>query len=281
MKRQLELIIEDRFKNSCLWKNKIEMDCLSQKVFFTIRENRIDLYHKGGLLFSFDQYGYKTHVKFAAVSHLNGIDGDYLTETTLPKHNLTSAFEPIYHRIKENCSKFSKHEALGVSEIYQKHSFLSVSNVVVLDIEASFESLLEEKYQDRIDLVLLNKSTMTLQFVEAKHFSNKEILSETTPKVLSQLERYESQILHRKKEIISEYGKLVRSLNRIFGLTLPEPIDFDPKVTLLIFGFDDDQKNGRLRKRVIENPQYKGIKVYAIGKIKDVKPENIWNKKEL
>ena len=130
-------------------------------------------------------------------------------------------------------------------------------------------------------MVLLNKSTKTLQFVEAKHFSNKEILSETTPKVLSQLDRYESQIHHRKNEIISEYAKLVRSLNRIFDITLPEPIDFDAKVTLLIFGFDDDQKNGRLRKRVVENPQYKGVKVYAIGNIKDVKPENIWNKKEL
>ena len=116
-----------------------------------------------------------------------------------------------------------------------------------MDIEVSFQSIDELDKHDRIDILLYNKSKRTLQFVEAKHFSNKEIWSENTPKVVSQVHRYELQIKHREQDILSECIEYVKVLNVIFGLTLPEPIDIENKVTLLIFGFDNDQKNGRLK----------------------------------
>jgi hypothetical protein len=55
----------------------------------------------------------------------------------------------------------------GVSSLYHKHSYLSDNNIVVLDIEVSFESFNEEHSQDRIDILLYKKDTKTLQFVEA------------------------------------------------------------------------------------------------------------------
>lgn len=271
----------DGSTKSNLWNNKIKHDCISQKVLFTIRNNRVDLYHKGGLLFRFDSNEYRTHIKYASVITSEKEDKEYLTEKQLSNYPLVSDFETNYKRIKENCSKYSGDEAKGVSAIYHKHSFLSKCNVVVLDIEVSFESEEKDKKQDRIDIVLFNKTTKTLQFVEAKHFSNKEIWSNDTPKVLNQLKRYELQIERRKSEILIEYIELMRTLNRIFDLSLPKPVDFNEHVTLLIFGFDNDQKNGRLNKLIIKNPKYKGLKIYSKGNIKDVDPENIWNAKEL
>ena len=279
MKRVLKNSISDKLLKNSLWLNKLEKDCRTQNVFFTIRNNQVDLYHKGGLLFCFDNSGFKTHIKYASVITPN--EKDYLTEKELTTYKLASDFETNHLRIKENCKNYSGIEALGVSNIYHNNSYLSNNNVVVLDIEISFESLNKENKQDRIDILFFNKSTKTLQFVEAKHFSNNEIWSKTTPKVINQINRYESQIKKRKIEILSEYKEYVKNINKIFGISLPEPIDIDEKVTLLIFGFDNDQKKGRLKELVIKKPEYKGIKLYPIGNVKKIVTENIWNAKEL
>jgi len=277
MKRRLDKITEDSFKESDLWIKRVKVDCLSNKVFLTIRDNRIDLYYKGGRLFRYDNVGFKTHLKYASVITSDADDKDYLTESQLSSYKISTNFESNYLRIKENCSNYSGTEACGVSEIYHRHSYLASGNVVVLDIEVSFESLNEIHKHDRIDFVLMNKTTNTLQFIEAKHYSNNDIWSESTPKVISQIERYEKQLKLRKTEIISEYVEHVRTLNSIFGILLPEPTDFDPKVTLLIFGFDNDQKIGRLKRLVEEKQEYREIKKYYIGNIKKVKPVNLWN----
>lgn len=275
MKRGLEETIEKNLRTSNFWTKNIENDCKDQIVFLAIRNNQIDLYHKGGRLFYFDKNGFKTHLKYASVITTNG--RDYLTESELSDYRLASNFESNYQRIKENCSNYSGIEALGVSDLYHKHSYLSGSNVVILDIEVSFESLNKQKKQDRIDILLYNKDTQTLQFVEAKHYSNKEIWSKTTPEVISQIERYESQIAERKSEILMEYSEYTRTLSRIFNISLLEPKDIEDKVTLLIFGFDNDQKNGRLKNLITKNAVYSGIKNYSIGNIKQVVTENLWN----
>ena len=250
MKKRLENIIKDKLIASSLWSNKIKPDCVNGNVFCAIRDNRIDMYHNGGKLFGYDSSGFKTHLKYASVITTNG--KDYLSESELSSYRLASNFEESYERIKENCSNYSRIEASGISDLYRKNSYLSSSSVIVLDIEVSFESLNEENKQDRIDILLLNKKLKTLQFVEAKHFSNKEIWSETVPKVISQIKRYESQLEQRKSDILSEYAEYVKDINAIFGISLPVPSDIDDKVTLLIFGFDNDQKNGRLKKLIIK-----------------------------
>lgn len=148
-------------------------------------------------------------------------------------------------------------------------------------LKISFESLSEENTQDRIDILLFNKDSKILQFVEAKHFSNSEIWSRTTPKVISQIKRYESQLLKRKNKILAEYIDYIKIINRIFGMELPDPVEVDNNVTLLIFGFDNDQKNGRLKKLITQNKEYTGTKNYAIGNIKKVVPDNLWKAKTL
>ncbi|WP_045217357.1 hypothetical protein [Desulfonatronovibrio magnus] len=274
MKRRLGALIKNNLAGSSLWLNKIKQDCVNGEVFLAIRDNRIDMYHKGGKLFGYDRKGFKTHLKYASVISHNG--SDYLTEKELSDYKLASDFEENYQRIKENCSNYSGYESEGVSRLYHKHSYLSNSKVVVLDIEISFSSTEDDNTHDRIDLLLFNIDTKSLQFVEAKHFSNKEIWSKSTPKVVRQINRYESQLAKSKISILSEYANYVDEINNIFNLSLPKPETIDDKVTLLIFGFDRDQKNGRLKKLVIDNSAYSGIKMYSIGNIKEVVPENIW-----
>jgi len=279
MKRRLEKIVKDKLIASSLWPNRIKPDCVNGNVFLAIRDNRIDMYHKGGKLFGYDNSGFKTHLKYASV--ITESERDYLSESELSSYRLASNFEENYQRIKENCSNYSGIEASGVSDLYHKHSYLSDSTVIVLDIEISLESLNEKNNQDRIDILLYNRDSKTLQFVEAKHFSNTEIWSRTTPKVITQIKRYESQIAKRKSEILLEYTEYVKIVNGLFDRSLPEPTNIEDKVTLLIFGFDNDQKNGRLKKLITKNKEYTGIKNYSIGNIKQVVPGNLWKSKVL
>ena len=278
-KRKLDKTIIDNLQNTNLWSEKIKKDCNRQKVFLAIRDNLIDFYHRGGRLFCFDKQGFKTHIKYASVIPKTG--KDYLTEPELSDYKLAADFKTNYHRIKENCSNYSGIEAAGVSALYHKHSYLSDNNIIVLDIEVSFESFNEENTQDRIDILLYKKDTQTLQFVEAKHYSNSEIRSRTTPGVIDQVNKYESQILKRRTEILSGYTEYLKIVNNIFNISLPKPKTIEDKVILLIFGFDQDQKTGKLKKMVTENSKYSGIKNYSIGNIKKVVMENFWNAKEL
>jgi len=270
------------FVSSKLWQQKINEDCKQQNVFFTIREDRIDLYHKGGKLFSFKNNSLKTHIKYAAVIDSNDdSDQNYLSESELQNLSITSDYLTGYKRIKENCSKYSGVESAGVSQIYHKHSYLSDSDVVVLDIEISFDALDESSKKDRIDLLLLDRNTGKLQFVEAKHFSNKELWSKSNPSVIKQLARYEKQISDRESEIIIEYGKYVQNINSIFKLDLPVPTEIENQVLLLVFGFDDDQKKGRLNKLINKNEYYRGVKTYQKGDIKNLNTTTLWNGKVL
>ena len=115
MKRRLEKEIEGEYVTNKLWSDKIQKDCISQNVFLAIRDNRIDLYRKGGKIFSYGSSGFKTHLKYASVITANG--KDYLTESELSSHKLASNFETNYQRIKENCSNYAGIEASGVSDL--------------------------------------------------------------------------------------------------------------------------------------------------------------------
>jgi hypothetical protein len=283
MARKFERKFEniDNLLKSDFWKTCLKEDCENQNVFLAVRNNDIGFYHKGGRLFEFDEKGeFKTNIKYAAVIEKT-IKRDYITENELKNSTLISDFSSNYTRIKENCALYSGDEAQGVSKMYHKHSYLSSKDIVVLDIEISFEAIRKEKgqKQDRIDILLFDTKKRKLKFVEAKHFSNKEIWSNNIPEVIEQIKRYNTQIATKKSEIKEAYEQYVNAINEIFGIFLPLPEDVEAKVTLLIFGFDQNQKDGRLTKLVLDNPAYKteNINVYAIGNIDNIDDlEKLW-----
>jgi len=272
--RKLDQSIIDGLTKSDLWKNHLKEDCENQEVFLAIRNNKIGFYHKGGKLFGFDENSeFKTHYKFAAL--INDTDTCYFTDAELQKKPI-STFGKDNDRIKENCKLYSGEEAEGVSKIYHKHSYLSNEDIVVLDIEVSFKAIDENKKQDRIDILLYDTKKRKLKFVEAKHFSNSEIWSKSKPKVIKQIDKYQEQIAKKKPEIIKAYENYITVINKIFDKKLPLPNEVDEEVSLLIFGFDKNQLNGRLNELIRENQEYKGYKVYCIGGIDGVNLDTLW-----
>jgi len=275
-KKNLETITIQSLRGNRLFTDKLGPDIEAGAVFPAIRAGRIDFYHKGGKLFSYKKE-FSTHKKYAAVIKSKG---DYISELDLEENiEIIKSFFDGYERIRENCSQYSGVEAKGVSRIYHKYPFTNKdSNIVVLDIEISFEADSEERSQDRVDMLLLNKKTQQLRFCEAKHYSNSELWSMkgTRPKVVSQIERYQEQIERQGSDILREYGKYVEIINGLFECGLPEPKSIDDKVTLLVFGFDRDQQKGRMEDLLFDGVSLTGIQHYFIGSIAAVSLDNMW-----
>ena len=262
-----------RLQNDLLFIERLKPDVQKGEVFPAIRVNRLDFYHKGRELFSYDAKGkFSTHKKYAAVVRS---ESSYVSESDLQRNiGLLSFSDPdVYHQIKENCSLHSGDEAEGVSRIYHKYPFTKNSPpVVVLDIEISFKGE-GKKAQDRVDILLLDKRNGQLRFYEAKHFSNSSLWGSQRNKMFKQIRDYESQIQKQQANIIGQYGNYVRIVKQLFDCNLPNPRTVDNTVPLLVFGFDKDQEKGRLKELVLGTKCH-----YFIGNISRLNIVNMWNK---
>ncbi len=142
-----------QLKENKVFKNKLLPDVKKGNVFAALRNNRIDFYFKGGKLFSFNNKGLSTHIKYATTPE-DSI-GNYVTENEFSQkcRNFAKDFDEDYHKIKNNCALYSKgSEAACVSYLYNKYSFVKSENIIVLDIEISLEADEDRsRTQDRID----------------------------------------------------------------------------------------------------------------------------------
>ena len=292
-------VVVKNLLNEKLWNEKLKNDCLEGNVFMALRNNYISFYHEGGKLFDYNNNcEFKTHIKHAAVIDIDDKKNDkpskkkkpvvYITEKELKTAKLIDNFYERYEAVKNNCKPHAMDEEIGLSRLYQKFSYSSKhnSNVVVLDIQVSFsyeEEIIDKiNKQDRIDILLLNKKDKKLRFIEAKLASNGDIVADKgrIPAVIDQIDRYRKQIEERKVEIEKAYKKYAETVNKIFEKELlpATNLEVDKQVGLLVFDFSGDIKKGRLDEHVTGNSRYKNAKipVYCIGKIKDIKADNLW-----
>jgi hypothetical protein len=275
--RTISQTVLTNFKNelSSKWKD-LYNDIQKGEVFPTIRQDRFDLYYGGGKLFRYDKDGFHTHIKYASV--ITGGPKDYITESEIKTCKLITDFNSEYKRIKENCSNYAGEEAIGVSQLYKKFPFTNINeDIVVLDIEVSLESLDEDKSQDRIDVLLFKKSIQELKFVEMKLYSNSEIRSTGTPKVVQQINRYIDQIDSKKKDILEAYISYINCFNDLLKINLPQPLKIHPIVELIIFGFDRDQQNGNLQN-ILAGLKSNNIDCYSVGDINSITDRSLIQK---
>jgi len=296
-KRVFEKNQQENLLKTPLYNNLLE-DIKAGDIFPAFRNNTIDFYYKGGNVFKFKNGKFSTHIKYASVLH--GHDRSYINETELEGAKLIMDFVTGYHRIKENCSLYSGVEAAGVSALFTKSSYAlrkpksNSPKIVVLDIEVSLKALDEvlenepdskkkQRNQDRIDLLLYNKGTRTLQFFEVKHFSNSEIWSEkgTEPDVVKQVKRYNQQLVKKRVDILNAYKEYVKAARDLFGLNepeLPDPEHLSDEVILLVFGFDTDQKK-KIDRLLIEDDSLNEISRRFFGN--PVSASEVWNDKTI
>jgi hypothetical protein len=278
-KRGLSQQIMANLKNEPLFVNHLQKDIKAGNVFMAIRNNTVDFYYLGNNLFKFNKNTFQTHYKFASALNLK-TNSSYVTQHDLKSASVITDFDAGYHKIKENCKHYAKLEAGGIAELYKNFSYVHCQkDNILLDIEASLAASGTNK-SDRIDLVFYHLPSKEIFFVEAKHYSNTAIrASNNNPaKVIGQIQKYESTLKIKEQEVISAYGNYVTTINQLLNLNLPIPNSIKTTVPLLIFGFDRDQQQGRLKTQVTANPIYtsNNILVKAVGNEKSINPNEIW-----
>lgn len=266
-KRGLEQIfvykLNEEYQNeNSLWRHVTE----SKDLFVAIRDNYINVYFKGNSLLRIElndkRITYSTHYKFLISKNFKPTYIRKIGESELEKHNIT-AEKFILADIKKASIPYSGIEKSGLHKIIQ-------SNDNIIDCEIAFSNYAETE-NSRIDLTSLNleDGAFKLCFYEAKHYNNPEIRKNETSdenidiiKVSSQIDRYKKLIDGHGSEIIDGYVKVITNLKDLHGECFEKwnnfapveqiKLEINPNVKLIVFGFDDDQKNGKHFKSTFE-----------------------------
>ncbi|QGQ22367.1 hypothetical protein F1728_06625 [Gimesia benthica] len=232
-----------------LFQNHLLPDIKKGIVFPAVRGGKIDFYHLGRKLFSFDGKSFRSNIKYLVVLDQNR-NGE-VTEKGFQKLKLCQSFEDGYQQIKKNTKLYVDPESEQVSKVCKRHSYFldSTGPIIVLDIELSLTAQEEDRTADRIDLILLNQESKQIRFFEVKTFKNKELKEANGHiPVVGQIGRYKEQLANEKryKYLLESYLEYVEIINMLFGIKIPQPESIDRDVDLLIFDF------GKPEQKILE-----------------------------
>jgi hypothetical protein len=229
-------------------------------LFIAVRKDYINVYLNGSSLLKLwlegDELVGETHYKYllapeARRPYVKVVGGQALIEShaDLFQSNLSNL-----QALKRAADAYSGGEKSGVHQIV-------MSNPNVIDVEIAFGAENERTGSikaNRIDFAALRQKPAGLEvvFYEAKQFSNKELRAwGTDVPVLDQLRRYESFLRSEQLALIESYRTVCENLITLDGVReryvpmqtamreLPN-FGIQSEVRLVVFGFDNDQKNG-------------------------------------
>lgn len=157
--------------------------------------------------------------------------------------------------IKSATDAYGGDEKVGVHKII-------LENQNIIDTEIALSGNDSDDEDSRIDFCAIRKEegNLFLRFFEAKHYSYKGALRAKNgdAKVIGQLEKYSTTLGQHGDEILAAYKESIRVswlingsnvLGKNWGQCNLDNLEIDKEPRLVVFGFDDDQKNGSNFKR--------------------------------
>jgi len=236
------------YTDSNSWWRKIVDD---KEVFILIRKNEVRVQAHGGLLLEIKQNAQKKLICSTHEEYLS-LRSEKDPYVTLDKTSTASPrrveglldFVKYYSKVKLRVKTFTGDERRAVQQMANK-------NLQIVDLEIGFEGELKEggqkKSVPRIDMAAITDSG-TLIFFEVKLFDNSEIRSTTTPRVVSQLEKYEKLLKLYTKEILAGYQDQLVCYSKLKGSFFEKRVrkfremKLYPQARLIITGFDMSQR---------------------------------------
>ncbi len=246
----------ETLKREPLFEDRLLGDIKRGVVLPTIRGrgSQVSFYYAGQKLFGYLPSGeFLTNVKFAFAAKRQPRDPDYVTEKKMGTIEPFESFVDGYEAIKGNVDLHRTRERGGLSAMWTySHASDIESDVVVLDIEVTFSDRAASR--DAIDFVLLDKRNQRLTFFEAKRWDDPRLRAfDAKPHgVIWQLQRYDSQLDKNYRRILSQYGKYVRTMNSLFGQSLPEPTAIDRRVGLFVFEYGSRGAELKVKRHINE-----------------------------
>lgn len=192
--------------------------CSDPDFFVAIRDNELNVYFKGQSLCRLF-YGRLLNGK-------NGVLGEIHKKYVGIQNN-------GYSKIEEGLILENEASIKSLTEVKQlksliqpyvgkekKESYAEIQSCAnfIIDVEITFireKTPIPQKKSDyeqsSIDYVKLSDSGK-LVFFEAKHWSNKELRSRTTPKVINQIRRYEAALELHEEQVANSYFRVIKNL---------------------------------------------------------------------
>lgn len=189
------------------------------ELYIGIRDDGINVYYKGQ---SLCKLTYLSDGKIKGETSVKYIDKTLPGKTVNSYNGLIGGTKHIrsLDQVEDLINNAKEHVLKEKKSSYD----CILSNKSILDVEITFNATDEIK-RSSIDYLeaTINQGKLVLNFYEAKHCSNAEIVSRTEPKVFEQLDRYEKYLISQEANIQSSY-KLV--CNNILDLNLSERFPF-------------------------------------------------------
>ncbi|MDE6666833.1 MAG: hypothetical protein K2K38_00630 [Clostridia bacterium] len=213
--------ISSLYNNSYLY-NLLERDIISGNVFPAIRKNQLYFYYKGGCLYKFS-------------------NGKFTRDKAYEKYNFATTGLSAYEAAKkQNENKFTNSkgdnkERQLLDNLYSYTFGNKIYNTVVLDIEVNLNGTVS--CGKKCDLVLFNKKSRVLMFVEGKVFADRRVNVKCglVPEVIEQVNTYTAAIAEQEQIIIEQYGNHIDIINRLFGTDYSKPISLIKPAKLLVY----------------------------------------------
>lgn len=232
------------------------------------REEYLNVYWQGQALFTVERVAntlrVTTHEKFLMDPDLSAQvrleDGKFNIESLRAK-GFMSQFEAgkTLPKMKRTAQRFAGNEKKGCHVIAERNAMV-VDFEVALPIDANSADKL-----GRIDFACFveQDEAIRLTFWEAKHFASPELRAQHgDAPVVHQVERYTAWITAHRTELEESYRQVARNLTEFKTMgwkrALPQSVedvargrkpllldDCGP-VTLVVFGFDQDQRDGKV-----------------------------------
>ena len=277
-------VLKNEFKKQTLWYDVVN----DPELFIGIRDNYLNVYYMGNSLLKIcleaDQLKSYTHYKYLLKGDVKKpyVAFNLNSEISFAEKQFMEG-SPSIRSLKKASQPYSGVEKRGVHDIVK-------ANINVIDVEVALTQEAEDREKDdssnpenkdpsapRIDFASFRENkdkSLELQFFEAKHFSYGSVLrtSSGDPKVIKQINSYQVLIKKYHEEIISSYENVCRNLveilpeNRICprAKAIAEGAKFSlsNQPRLVIFGFDEDQKQGNIWR-----PHFEKLKELLPGRV--------------
>ncbi|MBI3993753.1 MAG: hypothetical protein HY342_10800 [Candidatus Lambdaproteobacteria bacterium] len=261
--------------------------------FTAIRDGYLNVYYRGCSLVELRHQEGKlkglTHYKYLLAPrreplYLKLTDGElgFDGQTNFSHYALTSYGD--LNDLKVAASSYAGFEKTGVHEIL-------TSNENIVDVEVALtqeraggdhsdgleinayasneqdpSQVVRIRFTPRVDFCALVRSgdQIQLRFYEAKHFSNSELRATDKPAVIGQLDEYADVLRTSEALVTYAYRTVCIELCALTGNNVsdeiksvargqPFRVEFAPK--LLVFGFDQDQKTGKVWNKHLDKLQ--------------------------
>ena len=238
-------------------------------VFLAIRDESVNFYYRGCSLLKLDRKDDaligEIHYKYLLRPNLRKPYARVVDGTTdLPDDagNLFMRHIDNVGDLKKAAEPYAGNEKTGVHDIL-------IANHNILDVEIAFGIAGNEESDpsaSRIDFAAIRESGegAEIGFFEAKHFDNISELRAAgeakEPKVVEQIKRYSNEIRTNRAAIIESYRQVCGNLRSLRGMAERHParhamlggvadgsrkLRVDENPTLVVFGFDADQRGGK------------------------------------